>query len=99
MDVWMSISIVIVDELIGNFEPPSLDWSTRLNIIVEIARGLAYLHKDLQPPVIHRDIKASNILLNMNYNPKIADFGLAFLFPIVENEATHLTLIQVAGTR
>jgi hypothetical protein len=51
MDVWMSISIVIVDELIGNFEPPSLDWSTRLNIIVEIARGLAYLHKDLQPPV------------------------------------------------
>jgi serine/threonine protein kinase len=91
--------ILSLSDPIGSVEPPSLDWSTRFNIIVGTARGLAYLHEDLQPPVIHRDIKASNILLNMNYNPKIADFGLAYLFPGVENEATHLTLMQVAGTR
>jgi len=60
-----------------------------LNIIVGIARGLAYLHEELQPPIIHRDIKATNILLDKNYNPKIADFGLAYLFPTLDSEASH----------
>jgi serine/threonine protein kinase len=47
---------------------------------VGIARGLVYLHEDLQPFIIHRDIKASNILLNKNFNAKITDFGLAQLY-------------------
>ncbi len=64
-----------------------------------IARGLAYIHEELQPPIIHRDIKATNILLDKDYNPKIADFGLAYLFPALDGEASHLTLMQVAGTR
>jgi hypothetical protein len=51
MDVWMLIFIFIVEDPIGNVEPPSLDWSVQFNIIVGIARELAYLHKDLQPPV------------------------------------------------
>jgi serine/threonine protein kinase len=51
-----------------------------------IAQGLVYLHEDLQPCIIHRDIKASNILLDNNLNAKIADFGLAQLFSDDQNQ-------------
>ncbi|KAG0571063.1 hypothetical protein KC19_6G208300 [Ceratodon purpureus] len=85
--------------ILENFEPPHLDWAARFNIIVGIARGLLYLHEDSQSPVIHRDIKPTNILLDKDYNAKIADFGLAYLFPTLNTEETHLTLEQVAGTR
>ncbi|KAA0065064.1 receptor-like protein kinase HSL1 [Cucumis melo var. makuwa] len=54
-----------------------LDWPTRHRIAVGIAQGLAYLHHDLSPPVIHRDIKTTNILLDANCQPKVADFGIA----------------------
>ncbi|KAJ3692903.1 hypothetical protein LUZ60_011998 [Juncus effusus] len=58
-----------------------LDWPKRLKIINGIARGLQYLHEDSQLKIVHRDMKASNILLDNDMNPKIADFGLARLFP------------------
>ena len=76
----------------------SLEWPKRYDIILGIARGIAYLHEEVQPPIIHRDIKAANILLNNNFDPKIADFGLALLFPTHNDEVTHLSM-EIAGTR
>nr|XP_019704860.1 receptor-like serine/threonine-protein kinase ALE2 isoform X2 [Elaeis guineensis] len=58
-------------------ETAPLDWNTRMKIALGAARGLAYLHEDSSPPVIHRDFKSSNILLGHDYMPKVSDFGLA----------------------
>ncbi|KAF9593833.1 hypothetical protein IFM89_025618 [Coptis chinensis] len=74
----------------------SLDWSRRFTIITGIARGLLYLHEEAPERIIHRDIKASNILLDEQLNPKISDFGLARLFP---GDDTHFNTFQITGTR
>ncbi|WOL19694.1 LRR receptor-like serine/threonine-protein kinase FEI 1 [Canna indica] len=71
-----------------------LDWDARLNIIMGAAKGLAYLHHDCSPRIIHRDIKSSNILLDGNLEARVSDFGLAKL---LEDEESHITTI-VAGT-
>ena len=63
-----------------------LAWPKRFDIIIGIVRGLVYLHQDSRLQVIHRDLKASNILLDINLNPKISDFGLARTFVGDESE-------------
>nr|XP_043622730.1 cold-responsive protein kinase 1-like isoform X2 [Erigeron canadensis] len=71
-----------------------LDWKRRSKICIGTARGLAYLHEELEPHIVHRDIKASNILLGEGFIPKIGDFGLAKLFP---DSITHIST-KLAGT-
>ncbi|WOL13346.1 hypothetical protein Cni_G22116 [Canna indica] len=78
----------------SNADTTMLNWNIRSAICIETARGLAYLHEELEPPIVHRDIKASNILLDSNFIPKIGDFGLAKLFP---DNVTHIST-RVAGT-
>lgn len=71
-----------------------LDWRERASICLETAKGLRFLHEEHEPYIVHRDIKASNILLDKNFFPKIGDFGLAKLFP---DNITHIST-RVAGT-
>ncbi|KAJ1686585.1 hypothetical protein LUZ63_017975 [Rhynchospora breviuscula] len=72
-----------------------LDWFTRMRIAFGAAEGLEYLHDKVDPPVIFRDLKASNILLDGNFNPKLSDFGLAKIGPVGNN--THVSTM-IAGT-
>jgi serine/threonine protein kinase len=71
-----------------------LNWQRRAAICTGTASGLAFLHEEAQPRIVHRDIKASNILLDKKLLPKIGDFGLAKLFP---DAITHIST-RVAGT-
>ncbi|GKV50135.1 hypothetical protein SLEP1_g56847 [Rubroshorea leprosula] len=71
-----------------------LDWPTRFSVCLATARGLAYLHEESRPRIIHRDVKTSNILLDSELCPKISDFGLAKLY---DDKKTHIST-RVAGT-
>ncbi|XP_062209695.1 probable serine/threonine-protein kinase At1g01540 [Phragmites australis] len=77
---------------VGEVSP--LTWDIRMNIILGTAKGLAYLHEGLEPKVVHRDIKSSNILLDQQWNAKVSDFGLAKLLC---SERSYVTT-RVMGT-
>uniref|UniRef100_A0A7N0VGD1 Protein kinase domain-containing protein n=1 Tax=Kalanchoe fedtschenkoi TaxID=63787 RepID=A0A7N0VGD1_KALFE len=82
------------DHLFNKALPP-LPWKTRLEIVLGVAQGLAYLHEGMEIQVIYRDIKTSNVLLDNNFKPKLSDFGLAREGPSGHN--THVST-RVAGT-
>lgn len=81
--------------LFDKFKSATLDWKTRFRIVSGVARGLLYMHEEAPERIIHRDIKASNILLDHQLNPKISDFGLARLFP---GDDTHVNTFKISGT-
>ncbi|KAJ6890429.1 cysteine-rich receptor-like protein kinase 26 [Populus alba x Populus x berolinensis] len=96
---------ILVYEFLGNgsldkfiFDPiksTQLNWETRCRIISGIARGILYLHEDSRLRIIHRDLKASNVLLDEEMNPKVSDFGLARQF---QPDQTQRITSRVAGT-
>ncbi|XP_078174678.1 proline-rich receptor-like protein kinase PERK1 isoform X2 [Carex rostrata] len=85
----------IEDHLHGNHED-TIDWDTRLKISIGAAKGLAYLHEECQPRIIHRDIKAANILVDSSFEAKVADFGMAKFFP---DGISLIVATNLVGTR
>ncbi|KAG6727770.1 hypothetical protein I3842_02G141300 [Carya illinoinensis] len=75
----------------------TLTWKERIQIAVDAAQGLEYLHHGCKPPIIHRDVKTTNILLNEKMQAKIADFGLSKCFQVENQSQSHL-LTTVVGT-
>nr|XP_023926113.1 G-type lectin S-receptor-like serine/threonine-protein kinase At1g11330 [Quercus suber] len=88
-----SLDAIVFDPL----NQKRLDWKKRFNIIEGISRGLLYLHRDSRLKIIHRDLKASNILLDEELNPKISDFGIAKIFGGNENQANTKRVIGTYG--
>ncbi|CAI0442799.1 unnamed protein product [Linum tenue] len=84
----------LAQNLLDNKTTLLSSWEVRKGIALGIAAGLAYLHEEIHPRIVHRDIKPTNILLDLDLRPKISDFGLSKFFP---DDITHITT-RVAGT-
>jgi serine/threonine protein kinase len=90
------ISCVLCSKCYPDFKPgePILDWPSRKRVAIGTARGLEYLHEHCNPKIIHRDVKAANVLLDEDFEPVVGDFGLAKLVDVQKTSVTT----QVRGT-
>ena len=97
LSIWISFLTWVFyhDKIIEPAKQGELNWSKRYKIIEGIARGILYLHEDSRIRIIHHDVKASNVLLDHNVNPKISDFGMARIF--VEDK-TQANTNRIVGT-
>lgn len=91
---------LLFDTLTTASSKEPLSFSTRLKVALGSAKGLAYLHTEADPPIFHRDVKATNILLDSRFSAKVADFGLSRLAPVPDLEGIvpgHVSTV-VKGT-
>ena len=93
--VMIYLNYTSIFEIVDPIKRGLLNWETRYKIIGGTARGILYLHEDSRLRIIHRDLKASNILLDVDMNPKISDFGIARLF---EMDQTQGDTSRIVGT-